>query len=65
MLYDYGCEIIRWSENDTDPQIAEGISDIVAACHALPEVRDKIGDESYLEKVRSHPAIKKLLANEK
>jgi hypothetical protein len=65
MLYDYACEIIRWSENETDPRIAEGISDIVAACHALPEVKGRIDSEPYLEKVRSHPAIKKLLAEEK
>jgi class 3 adenylate cyclase len=65
MLYDYASEIIRWSEDDSDPRIAEGISDIVAACHALPEIRDKIESESYLDKVRSHPAIKKLLADEK
>lgn len=65
MLYDYACEIIRWSEDDADPRRAEGISDIVAACHALPEIRDKIESEPYLDKVRSHPAIKKLLADEK
>lgn len=65
MLYDYACEIIRWAENDTDPEIEEGITDIVAACHALPEIKDKIALEPYLEKVRSHPKIRKLLVDEK
>lgn len=65
MLYDYGCEIIRWSEKESDPERAEGINDIVMACHKLPEIREKISDEPYLEKVLAHPAIKKLLAGEK
>jgi len=65
MRYDYGCEIIRWAENATAPEIAEGISDVVAACHALPEIKGKISKEPYLEKVLSHTAIKKLLAGEK
>jgi hypothetical protein len=64
MLYDYGCEIIRWSEKESDPERAEGINDVVMACHMLPEIKEQISTEAYLEKVLAHPKIKKLLTSE-
>jgi len=64
MLFDYACEVIRWAEDDQAPEIPEAINDIVAACHALDEVKEKLNKEPYLERVHSHPTIKKLLADE-
>lgn len=63
MLYDYGCELIQWAPDDQAPEVNEGVNEIVAACHALEDVKSKIKKEPYLKKVRTHPTILKLLTN--
>jgi hypothetical protein len=64
MLYDYGCELIRWAKNDEER--AKGIQQIELAVLRLPEaVSEKIPDEAYLKSVQDHPRIKQLLSNSK
>lgn len=60
MLYDYGCEIIRWAS--TEEALILGIQQIQLAAYRLPDVKERISTEPYLKKVRSDERIKQLLS---
>ena len=60
ILFDYGCETVRWAE--TDAELSESIEMVELAANRLPdEVADAIKQEPYLAGELENPRIKKLL----
>lgn len=59
-FFDYGCELIRWAENDD--QIEQGIEQIELAAQRYLGVIDKISAEPYLKKVLENERIRILLS---
>ena len=60
VLFDYGCETVRWAENNAD--LSEGIEMVELAANLLPdEVEKMIKQEPYLAGVVENGRIKKLL----
>lgn len=61
MLYDYGCELIRWAANQDERDL--GIQHIELAVLRLPDsILEKIPNEPYLKNVQANQRIKQLLA---
>lgn len=62
MLYDYGCELIRWAKSQDERDL--GIQQIeLAVCRLPDDVLEKIPEEPYLKTVQSNPRIKQLLSS--
>jgi len=62
ILYDWGCEIIRWAEDD-EALLNAGIEKVELASNRFPGgIADAILKETYLDKVREDDRIKRLMS---